>query len=654
MSTSGQTSSARSSSFTPTGVWSLGMRLFGHVSFTVKASLIALAFLVPMAFLAWSFYATQNANIAFSAKERVGVAYNREVLPVLDLAQQWRRDAVAAAGGQAPATLADVKAKLQQAQSRLADVEKLHGAELGTSKAYAAVQSAYAAAGAAQGAEAVFSAHTAHTEALMALLLQATDASNLTLDPDIDSYYLMDAVFFRVPDIAESSSKLRIQGLSVLTGGPGTQAFSEALPIAEFQYRNMRDGLAKSYAYNGDLSSKVRSAEPLADAEAFFTLARQLVIGGQDTSAEAQTRLSNQGSRAVAAQFELSRRLLDELDVLLEVRIDGMTSKRTTVSVVLVLGLLAAGYFFICFFRVANGGLQVLAQHLDEVSEGDLRNRPAQPWGSDETAAVLRDLAKTYDSLYGLIRKVRHGARELHTASNEIASASTDLGARTEASVAALEEQASAMEEISSTVGNTAHSAQNAAEFATGNAEVAQKAGAFIHQVVDTMQEIHASSSKINDIIGVIDGIAFQTNILALNAAVEAARAGEAGRGFAVVAAEVRQLAQRSAGAAKEIKGLISDSVDKIDSGTRIVQGAGSTMTEVVENAKQINMFLKEIATSAREQASGVEQVGQSIQELDRSTQQNAALVEETTSAAAALRHQAEVLQQEIANFRVA
>jgi methyl-accepting chemotaxis protein len=172
--------------------------------------------------------------------------------------------------------------------------------------------------------------------------------------------------------------------------------------------------------------------------------------------------------------------------------------------------------------------------------------------------------------------------------------------------------------------------------------------------VVDTMQEIHASSSKINDIIGVIDGIAFQTNILALNAAVEAARAGEAGRGFAVVAAEVRQLAQRSAGAAKEIKGLISDSVDKIDSGTRVVQGAGSTMTEVVENAKQINMFLKEIATSAKEQASGVEQVGQSIQELDRSTQQNAALVEETTSAAAALRHQAEVLQQEIANFRVA
>lgn len=167
------------------------------------------------------------------------------------------------------------------------------------------------------------------------------------------------------------------------------------------------------------------------------------------------------------------------------------------------------------------------------------------------------------------------------------------------------------------------------------------------------MQGIHASSSKINDIIGVIDSIAFQTNILALNAAVEAARAGEAGRGFAVVASEVRQLAQRSAGAAKEIKDLISTSVEQIDNGTRIVQGAGTTMQELVTNARQINTYLGEISVSSREQADGVQQVAQSIQELDRTTQQNAALVEQTTSAAAALNHQADVLQDEIANFKV-
>jgi methyl-accepting chemotaxis protein len=217
-----------------------------------------------------------------------------------------------------------------------------------------------------------------------------------------------------------------------------------------------------------------------------------------------------------------------------------------------------------------------------------------------------------------------------------------------------LEEQASAMEEIGSTVAHTAGTAQEAAEFSVRNARVADQAGDTIQQVVSTMQRIHASSAKIGDIIGVIDSIAFQTNILALNAAVEAARAGEQGRGFAVVASEVRNLAQRSAGAAKEIKELISASVEQINDGTRVVQSAGDVMAEVVASARQINTLLSEIATASKEQAAGVEQVGQAIQELDRNTQQNAALVEETSAAAAALKAQAELLQKEIANFRVA
>ena len=323
-------------------------------------------------------------------------------------------------------------------------------------------------------------------------------------------------------------------------------------------------------------------------------------------------------------------------------------------AVALGVCLLISFYFFVGFYRANKGGLDMISLHLQEMAEGDLRNSPNDPWGRDEPAQLLREMQKVYLSLHGLIRKVRHGARELHTASNEIASASMDLAGRTEASAAALEEQSSAMEEIGSTVGSTAEHAQTAATFAADNAHVAEKGGSVIAQVVTTMHDIQESSAKINDIIGVIDGIAFQTNILALNAAVEAARAGEAGRGFAVVASEVRSLAQRSAGAAREIKGLITTSVDKVDSGTRIVQEAGNTMAQVVNNAKQINQYLGEIAVSSREQASGVEQVGQSIQELDRSTQQNAALVEETTSAASALKQQAELLQAEIANFKVA
>jgi methyl-accepting chemotaxis protein len=193
-----------------------------------------------------------------------------------------------------------------------------------------------------------------------------------------------------------------------------------------------------------------------------------------------------------------------------------------------------------------------------------------------------------------------------------------------------------------------------ASTFATDNAHVAEKGGQVFSEVVNTMKDIHTSSSRINDIISVIDSIAFQTNILALNAAVEAARAGESGRGFAVVATEVRSLAGRSADAAREIKSLISASVEKVGLGTKVVEEAGQTMFEVVRNAKQINSFLSEISLSCKEQAVGVEEVGKAMQELDRGTQQNAALVEETTSSAESLREQAESLQHEIANFRVA
>jgi methyl-accepting chemotaxis protein len=277
------------------------------------------------------------------------------------------------------------------------------------------------------------------------------------------------------------------------------------------------------------------------------------------------------------------------------------------------------------------------------MAEGDLRHPPANPWGRDEPAHLITDLQHVYASLHALIQRVRHGARELHTASSEISSASTDLSSRTEATAATLEEQASVMEQISSTVLNTANTTETAARFASDNAAVAVRGGEVIGNVVRTME----------DIIGVIDGIAFQTNILALNAAVEAARAGEAGRGFAVVASEVRQLAQRSAGAAREIKALISASVNQIGTGTQVVKQAGSTMTELVANARQINTFLSEISTASKEQALGVEQVDRSIQDLDRTTQQNAALVEETAAAAASLQHQAELLQTEIGNFKV-
>jgi len=249
--------------------------------------------------------------------------------------------------------------------------------------------------------------------------------------------------------------------------------------------------------------------------------------------------------------------------------------------------------------------------------------------------------------------QVRHSSDDIVHASTEIADASNDLSSRTEQTAANLEQTAAAMEQISATVKQTSEHVHEATKIATHNAEIARHGGNVIGNMVATMEEIQGSSAKISDIIGVIDGIAFQTNILALNAAVEAARAGEQGRGFAVVATEVRALAKRSADAAREIKTLISTSAVKVHSGMGIVRDAGSAISDIVTSAQRISGLLNEIAMGSQEQSQGVAQVGTAVQELDRATQQNAAMVEETAAAAGALRDQAQGLDKEVARFKV-
>ncbi len=632
------------------GLWGPGIRLMRNLSFVLKATLICSMFLVPMAWLTWSYFSNIATQVDFSVKERLGVRYNRALFPVLTAAQALRLGATSAS------PLEPLKTQLQTAQDKLAAADQEMGPALGLAKAYAAVGSAFAAT-AQSTADTAYPSHSAHVAALQGLLGQATDASNLTLDPDIDSYYLMDAVFFRIPDLAENTSKLASLGQGLLKAGAATpeqqRSLVELLTLAQFQLGNMQDGLAKAQAYNASLEQQLQAKEALAASAAFLTLSRTTLLDALDGAPAKQSAFAASAASSLQLQYALADRLIDALDGLLATRIGGMQDERIKTTVVLSLGLLLALYLFYSFFLVTRGGLLLISRHLDEMSDGDLRHRPRKPWGSDEPAKVIVDLRKAYDSLHILIRKVRHSARALHGAAAEISAASTDLGGRTEASASVLEAQASNMQNISAMVSATAERASMAAAFAVENYEVAEKGSSVFAQVVGTMREIHNASAKINDIITVIDGIAFQTNILALNAAVEAARAGESGRGFAVVASEVRLLAQRSATSAREIKTLISASVQRVESGTKVVEGAGQTMTDVVANAQQINAFLGEIATAAREQADLVGQVGVSIQELDQNTQQNAALVEQTNAAAGALTSQADALQDEIANFRV-
>jgi methyl-accepting chemotaxis protein len=328
---------------------------------------------------------------------------------------------------------------------------------------------------------------------------------------------------------------------------------------------------------------------------------------------------------------------------------------RTTALLLGALGLLAAGVAVGLSWLMLRRLVTELHRAGDvaaAVAAGDLTVK-AESSRQDEVGDLMRSLSAMTAQLARSMSTVLESSGSIRSASAEIASGNQDLSTRTEQAASSLQQTASSVEQLTGTVKQSAESARQANQLAASAAEVAQRGGTVVSRVVSTMDEINASSKKIADIIGVIDGIAFQTNILALNAAVEAARAGEQGRGFAVVASEVRSLAQRSAEAAKEIKGLIGASVDKVETGSRLVTDAGSTMNEIVSSVQRVSDIIGEITASAAEQSDGIGQVNTAVSQLDQMTQQNAALVEQSAAAAESLRAQADRLASVVGEFRL-
>jgi methyl-accepting chemotaxis protein len=330
---------------------------------------------------------------------------------------------------------------------------------------------------------------------------------------------------------------------------------------------------------------------------------------------------------------------------------DGHTAIELTLifSALAILLAAAMGYFLT---RSITRPLLNAVKVAENVAAGDLTTQ-IQVNSHDETGQLMQGLKNMNENLLKIVTEVRAGTHAINSASSEIAAGNLDLSSRTEQQASSLEETASAMEQMTATVKQNADNARQANQLAAQASRVAVQGGEVVGEVVNTMEGINASSRKIVDIIAVIDGIAFQTNILALNAAVEAARAGEQGRGFAVVASEVRNLAQRSASAAKEIKSLIDDSVLRVDNGTQLVAKAGATMAEVVSSVKNVTDIVGEIAIASNEQSTGIEEINKAINQMDEVTQQNAALVQEASSAAYSLNEQAERLSQAISIFKV-
>ena len=390
-----------------------------------------------------------------------------------------------------------------------------------------------------------------------------------------------------------------------------------------------------------------------------IAIRRNVGDGRQTADSVVEFELAGKGKQAMDALRVAIAEINGEERKLLAQRALEAASLQSLTSSVLIFGglltVLLAGLLAVLItrglMRKLGGEPDYAAEIAGKVASGDLTVDVAVRTGDD--SSLLYAMKQMKDSLASIVFQVRTGTNAIATASTQIASGNQDLSSRTVQQASSLEETAASMEELTSTIKQNTGNALQADALAETASQVALKGGAVIGQVVGTMSEIHASANKIVDIISIIDSIAFQTNILALNAAVEAARAGEQGRGFAVVASEVRTLAQRSANAAKEIKLLIDDSVEKVDSGTTLVSEAGATMDEIVEGVQRVTAIMKEIAAASTEQASGIEQINQAIAQMDQVTQQNAALVEEAAAASDSMQDQAARLEQVVSLFKL-
>ncbi|MBY0239879.1 MAG: hypothetical protein K2X55_11255 [Burkholderiaceae bacterium] len=638
------------------GLFAPGVRLMRNVNFVVKAILISALFIVTIAGLLYLFVSASRSEQAVTQSERRGLAYNRVLLDVLQQGQTLRREALMALAAGQPLAPAAQAARLQGPLAKLAELDQLYGAELATGNMESALRDGLAKAAGETDPRRATRAYTAWIQLMVDDIATVTRTSQLALDPAQSTFYLMMASFERLPDVLEQSALVHAVGSLALSGQPvldplQVQQLNGAETIIAFSTKKMLADLKLVSGAAATNDSAIEQAE--VALKRFLSAADQYVIDADTLKPENRAAFGDAGEKALSANFALARQLVDELDRQLEARLAASQRHMYAIGLVVFITIMVAAYFFACFYRATLGGLRLVSSHLKEMAGGDLRRAPADPLGNDEPAIVIRDLQKTYAALHELIRVVRHSARALLATSQEITTVSTDLSERTEAAASALEQQAATMEEIGSVVARNTDQVESAAQFARENEQSAEVGGQVIRGVVDAMQNIDAHSTKIRDIIGVINEIAFQTNILALNAAVEAARAGEQGRGFAVVATEVRNLAQRSAMAAAEIKNLITESVNQVRSGSEVAGQAGTAMQDIVDNARKIKAYLSEVAAASREQTSGVNEAGAAIQDLDRNTQANNTLVHETASAANVLAGQAEQLEQEIANFQV-
>ena len=499
-------------------------------------------------------------------------------------------------------------------------------------------------------------AHTEWISSLLKLNDAVMDEFALTLDPSAATYELIQGVFVSAPWLTEKLGIMRAMGSGFLTQKQLPDLGKGTLLGLRDRADELQQNFLAHVSQSGKASPAVRdllgskAAALQAQVNKTLALADQRLLQAKELDLPA-TEYFDEFTRTIDAVYQFNGEAMATLDAALQARVRASQWDLVWMLGLQLLGLCAGVWLSLLFVRSITRPVQDAVAVAKAVSDGDLTAH-CPPHGTNEIGQLMDALSAMQAHLRQLVQTVRADAESVATASSQIAQGNNDLSARTEQAASALEQTAAAMDQLNAHVKQNADHAKEANDLAAGASAVALKGGDVVSQVVHTMKDIDASSSKIADIIGVIDGIAFQTNILALNAAVEAARAGEAGRGFAVVASEVRSLAGRSAQAAKEIKDLITDSVQRVQQGTELVDQAGATMAEVVQSIQRVTGIMADISQASAAQSVSVAEVDQAINLMDRSTQQNAALVEESAAAANALNQQAKQLVEVVAVFK--
>ena len=638
-------------------IWRPAAGLMRRFRFPGKMGLIAGAFMLPVGWLLLSFLSAEQEELHFVAREREGVRFAQALYPALQAADHWRYMARKVAFGETGARLDEARAGFDQAFGRLRQQQDLLGERLDTGAPWGELEQAVQQVGSKKAADpqAIYESMTGLSRSLTRLLDVVTDHSGLALDPEMASYYLMSGTLMHAPNIVRRTGELR-----GLTGGAlraGRIEPAQAVRLTELravlthELEVAHADMEKARKSSGELGNGLMMETHVATLVYLKAIQERFPPGLTELQGD-PSALIEQANQVLTTQHRQVAQNLTVLDQLLAQREVRLWRSLWIALGVTAMSLFLALFLAMGFYRSLFGGFKALRRHLMAISMGDLR-ADINSRGRDEVSDLLREVGYMQESLRQTVRQVQGASDSVVQASLEIAEGTHDLSNRTEAAAAALEQSSAALEETTSSVSHTAASAQQAVGIAIDNARVAERGGTVMLDVVQTMERIQSSSRRINEIIGVIDGIAFQTNILALNAAVEAARAGEQGRGFAVVAGEVRSLAQRSASAAREIRHLIGASVTDVDGGMKVVRDAGDTMQEIVRHANQVRLLLDEVANGAREQSMGISQIGQAVQDLDRNTQSNAALVEQTAAASTSQRSAAVRMAAQVDEFRL-